>query len=81
MTDLEFGDEDARFAGLELLATAVLLIDGDRHIFYANAAAENLFALSRKHLIESDTTCARISSSLPIIRRYSHTLAMSFGIG
>ena len=51
MTDLEFGGEGARFAGLDLLATAVLLLDGDRRIVYVNAAAENLFALSRKHLI------------------------------
>ena len=51
MTDVEPGDEDARYAGLDLLATAVLLVDGNRRVVYANAAAENLFALSRKHLI------------------------------
>ena len=34
-----------------MLATAVLLLDGERRIAYANAAAENLFALSRKQLV------------------------------
>ncbi|MEO8132940.1 MAG: nitrogen regulation protein NR(II) [Betaproteobacteria bacterium] len=43
--------EEPRYAGLDLLATAVLLLDGGRHICYANAAAENLFALSRKQLL------------------------------
>ena len=46
------GDEvRGTFAGLELLATAVLLLDRTRHITYANPAAENLFALSKKHLV------------------------------
>ena len=43
--------EDARYAGLDLLATAVLLLDGTLRIRYANAAAENLFALSRKQMV------------------------------
>ena len=43
--------EDARYAGLDLLATAVLLLDGTLRIRYANAAAENLFALSRKQML------------------------------
>ena len=51
MTDVSTGDEDERLAGLDLLATAVILLDGGRRIRYANAAAENLFALSRKQLI------------------------------
>ena len=49
--------DDARYAGLDLLATAVLLLDGKRHILYANAAAENLFALSRKQLLSRNVTC------------------------
>jgi two-component system nitrogen regulation sensor histidine kinase GlnL len=40
----------AAYGGLELLATAVLLLDAGRRVVYANPAAENLFALSRKHL-------------------------------
>jgi two-component system, NtrC family, nitrogen regulation sensor histidine kinase GlnL len=39
------------YPGLELLATAVLLLDQRRTVVYANPAAENLFELSRKHLI------------------------------
>jgi two-component system nitrogen regulation sensor histidine kinase GlnL len=41
----------ATYPGLELLATAVLLLDAGRRVIYVNPAAENLFALSRKHLI------------------------------
>jgi len=39
------------FPGLELLATAVLLLERDLAIHYANPAAENLFELSRKQLV------------------------------
>ena len=48
-----FASDDVKgaFAGLELLATAVLLLDRTRRIAYANPAAENLFALSKKHLL------------------------------
>jgi two-component system nitrogen regulation sensor histidine kinase GlnL len=38
-------------AGLELLATAVLLLDRGRRVAYANPAAENLFELSARHLV------------------------------
>jgi len=46
-------DEDAASAcaGLELLATAVLMLDGARRVTYANPAAENLFELAKKHLV------------------------------
>jgi two-component system nitrogen regulation sensor histidine kinase GlnL len=49
--------DDVRYAGLDLLATAVLLLNGKRHIQYANAAAENLFALSRKQLLGRSLGC------------------------
>lgn len=39
------------YPGLELLATAVLLLDSDLAIRYANPAAENLFELSKKQLL------------------------------
>ena len=39
------------YPGLEILATAVLLLDRARSVVYANPAAENLFELSRKHLV------------------------------
>ncbi|MEP6996637.1 MAG: nitrogen regulation protein NR(II) [Betaproteobacteria bacterium] len=38
-------------SGLELLATAVVLLGGDLDIRYANPAAENLFELSKRQLI------------------------------
>jgi two-component system, NtrC family, nitrogen regulation sensor histidine kinase GlnL len=38
-------------AGLELLSTAVLLLDEDLHVTYANPAAETLFAQARTHLV------------------------------
>ena len=41
----------AAYPGLDLLATAVLLIHFDRRIGYANPAAENLFAISRVKLV------------------------------
>ena len=39
------------YQGLELLSTAVLLLDESLHVTYANPAAESLFAHGRKHLI------------------------------
>jgi two-component system nitrogen regulation sensor histidine kinase GlnL len=42
----------AAFPGLELLATAVVLMDGDLRVKYVNPAAEALFAVSRRGLLE-----------------------------
>jgi len=39
------------YAGLELLSTAVLMLDERLHVTYANPAAETLLAHGRKHLI------------------------------
>ena len=39
------------YPGLELLATAVLLLDAALRIVYANPAAENLFELSKRQLV------------------------------
>lgn len=39
------------FPGLDLLATAVLLLERDLRVHYANPAAENLFELSRKQML------------------------------
>jgi two-component system nitrogen regulation sensor histidine kinase GlnL len=38
-------------AGLELLTTAVLMLDESLHVTYANPAAETLFAQGRSHLV------------------------------
>ena len=45
------GHAPSTYAGLELLATAVLLLDGARRVTYVNPAAENLFELAKKHLV------------------------------
>ena len=42
------------FAGLDLVAAAVLLLGADRRVLWANPAAENLFELSRKRLVGLD---------------------------
>ncbi|HXN15193.1 MAG TPA: nitrogen regulation protein NR(II) [Usitatibacter sp.] len=39
------------YGGLELLSTAVLMLDDRLHVTYANPAAEHLFAHGRKHLL------------------------------
>ena len=48
-----FAAAEARsaYAGLDLLATAVLLLDRGDKVVFANPAAENLFELSRKQLV------------------------------
>ena len=43
-------DPPGPYTGLELLATAVLLLDEKLEVCYANPAAENLFELSRRQL-------------------------------
>ena len=43
-------DDSADYRGLELLATAVVLLSEDLQVRYANPAAENLFELSRRQL-------------------------------
>jgi len=44
-------DRPAPYPGLELLATAVLLLDETLEVCYANPAAENLFEVSRRQLL------------------------------
>jgi two-component system nitrogen regulation sensor histidine kinase GlnL len=43
---------------LELLSTAVLMLDENLHVTYANPAAETLFAHGAKHLIGAEVTRA-----------------------
>ena len=40
-----------QYAGLEVIATAVIVIDQQFQLIHANAAAENLFAFSRKNAL------------------------------
>jgi two-component system nitrogen regulation sensor histidine kinase GlnL len=44
-------DVKSAYPGLDLLAAALLLLDGELTVVYANPAAENLFELSRKQLV------------------------------
>jgi two-component system nitrogen regulation sensor histidine kinase GlnL len=44
-------DRPGAYPGLELLATAVLLLDAGLDVCYANPAAENLFEVSRRQLL------------------------------
>jgi two-component system, NtrC family, nitrogen regulation sensor histidine kinase GlnL len=44
-------ESKSAYSGLELLATAVLLLDRGGNVIFANPAAENLFELSRKKLV------------------------------
>ena len=57
------------YAGLELLSTAVLMLDGMRTVRYANPAAENLFEMSRSRLV-----------GLPIGALFADATALSLAI-
>src|SRR5262252_4819839 len=46
-------DESAAYPGLELLATAVIMLNDRQDIAYVNPAAENLFELSRRQLMSN----------------------------
>jgi two-component system, NtrC family, nitrogen regulation sensor histidine kinase GlnL len=48
---LAAADPPGPYLGLELLATAVLLLDESLEVCYANPAAENLFEVSRRQLL------------------------------
>ena len=56
MTIDNHSSRPAHLAGLDLLASAVILLDGDGRISYANAAAENLLESSLKALSRQKLT-------------------------
>ena len=56
MTPDNHSSRPAHLAGLDLLASAVILLDGDGRIGYANAAAENLLESSLKALSRQKLT-------------------------
>ena len=60
------------FPGLELLATAVLMLDDRLHVTYANPAAETLLAHGRKHLLG-----AALARALPANDRFLARLAQA----
>jgi len=53
----------ATLPGLDYLATAVLLLDENLRVAYANPAAENLFALSRRNLLDHDLPQALLDAT------------------
>ncbi|MEP7208017.1 MAG: nitrogen regulation protein NR(II) [Casimicrobiaceae bacterium] len=55
-SDLVREESASAFRGLDLLATAVLVLGARHCVVYANPAAENLFELSRKQLLDRDPT-------------------------
>jgi two-component system nitrogen regulation sensor histidine kinase GlnL len=57
------------YPGLELLSTAVLMLDERLLVTYANPAAESLFAHGRKHLIG-----AAIDRALPVAAGFTERL-------
>jgi two-component system nitrogen regulation sensor histidine kinase GlnL len=60
------------FAGLELLTTAVLMLDEELEVTYANPAAETLFAQGRSHLVG-----APLDRALPGNDDFAERLAQS----
>ena len=64
----------ADFPGLDLLATAIILLDEELRVTYANPAAETLLDQARKHLVG-----ARLDRMLPGNERLFHRLRQSVG--
>ena len=67
------------YSGLELLATAVLLLDESLQVTYANPAAENLLAHGRKHLIGLSLEKA-LPGNDPLVQRICHSLESGGGL-
>ena len=62
----------AQYAGLELLSTAVLMLDESLNVTYANPAAETLFAQGRNHLVG-----IAFDRALPGNEEFAQRLAMA----
>lgn len=62
------------FSGLELLSTAVLMLDENLNVTYANPAAETMFAHGRKHLIG-----APLERTLPVGPAFAGRLRQAIG--
>ncbi|HEY2628783.1 MAG TPA: nitrogen regulation protein NR(II), partial [Usitatibacter sp.] len=66
------------YAGLELLSTAVLMLDEGLHVMYANPAAETLLAHGRKHFIGVALDKA-LPGNAEFVERLHHSLASEEG--
>jgi two-component system nitrogen regulation sensor histidine kinase GlnL len=66
------------YPGLELLSTAVLMLDEELNVTYANPAAETLFAHGRKHLIGAPVERA-LSIGAPFAERLRQAVEAEAG--
>jgi two-component system nitrogen regulation sensor histidine kinase GlnL len=68
----------AQQAGLDLLSTAVLLLDAQLQVVHANPAAETLFAQGRSHLVGGPFDRA-LPGNDDFVQRLTHALAAEAG--
>jgi len=68
----------ATFAGLELLATAVFVLDEDLRIVYANPSAENLVAASSRALT-GNFFCALFTDAQPLGAKLAEAVERNWG--
>jgi two-component system nitrogen regulation sensor histidine kinase GlnL len=66
------------FAGLELLATAVFILDADLRVLYANPSAENLVAASSRSLA-GNVFCALFTDAQLLEAKLAEAVAKSWG--
>ena len=66
------------YAGLELLNTAVLMLDEGLHVTYANPAAETLFAQARKQMVGMPFDTA-LPGNDEFVHRLAHALEAQAG--
>jgi len=66
------------YAGLELLNTAVLMLDEGLHVTYANPAAETLFAQARKQMVGLPFDTA-LPGNDEFVHRLAHALEAQAG--
>ena len=64
----------ASFSGLDLLATAVLVVDRSLRIVHLNPAAEDLFAVSQRNL-KGHRFAEAFAGDLPFVEKLSQALA------
>ena len=65
-------------AGLELLSTAVLLLDETLHVTYANPAAETLFAQARNHMV-GEAFADALPGNEEFVQRLAHAIEREAG--
>lgn len=66
------------FAGLELLATAVFVLDGELRIVYTNPSGENLVAASSRALA-GQTFCALFTDAQPLAAKLREAVERNWG--